>query len=83
MAEDFVRYHAQSIVISRTAIINTLAGIAALLAEPTYIAVLPKEILPWIAILLPPINVWLRTQTKRPTAAIWPGETKVVQVEKL
>lgn len=83
MAEETVHYRAKSILVSKTAIINTLAFIAAILAEPTYIAVLPKVVLPVIAILLPPINFFLRTQTERPVAFIGPNETKVVTVDKL
>jgi hypothetical protein len=83
MAEDKVFYRAKSIFVSHTAIVNTIAFVVALLSEPTYIAVLPKILLPIIAILLPPANLYLRTRTVRPVAMIGITETKPVPVEKL
>jgi hypothetical protein len=84
MAEDkIVHYRAKSMVISRTMIVNAIAFIVALLAEPTYVAVLPPVLLPVIAIVLPPLNLYLRTIAVRPVAFIKPGDTKPVPVEKL
>lgn len=88
--DENVYYRAKSFVVSRTLIINLLAGVVALLAEPTYVAVLPKQVLPIIAIVLPPLNMILRFYSTRPVAmfdsdgsVLKPKESRPVAVQKL
>lgn len=84
MAEDVVRYTAKSFAVSKTLIFNVVALVLAVLGMTELQDLLtPSQVALITGTVIPIGNMILRVYSVRPLAFVKPGQTKVVQVEKL
>ena len=87
MAEPTVTYFAKSLLVSKTAIANSVIVLAALfldiLQEQAVIAIMPARFTPYTVMAVAVLNIILRRFTVRPVALIPPGDTKAVEVERI
>lgn len=84
MAEDTVRYHAKSVVITKTWIVNILAIAVAALSSDEIRALLGPNALVYVTAFLGVANMLIRwLGTVRPAAMMLPGSEKIVHVAKL
>lgn len=78
-----VRYHAVSILSSRTFWANTIVLVVAVLSATEVVQIIPPRFVPTAAAVVAALNIYLRTITVRPVSFIAPGTTTPVLVERL
>jgi xanthosine utilization system XapX-like protein len=83
MTEPKVTYFAISALSSRTMWLGFIGLMAGLLSLPEVLALIPLRYTPVILAVVGFLGMYLRTQTTRPVAAIMPGNTKAVQVDRI
>jgi len=78
-----VEYRAESVLVSKTMWVGFLTTLLGILALPEVAGLIPPQYLPPTISIIGVLIMVLRKATVRPTALVMPGETKVVEVEKL